>query len=241
MGWQNIREDFKNFRRIIINAKGVFMKKKLYLLFIFIFLLVDKIFPSNQLADPVYTGNIHFQYNLAYAGYFSEDDKNLADSLKESKGYWGFSFNYGLAKYLDLVVGYQSNSAGFGLKYSPDFKMPLKLALQSDLYTNVSNVLVYPIFSGIIGYHISPNISFTTGISTFLHFTERIKNELFLTLDIERGDLFKHKVPDFFVNIFIPKSFQIDVTYPFSDQAKKLYIGFSIRHEFELNSKEESI
>ncbi|MEJ5306847.1 MAG: hypothetical protein WHT27_00890 [candidate division WOR-3 bacterium] len=217
------------------------MKKFFFLIIIFLSIFNVRLFSSNQLADPVHTGNVHFQYNISYAGYFSEADKLVADSLEENKGFWGFSFNYGLAPLLDLTLGYQNSSAGFGLKYSPDFKMPVRLALEGDLYTNVSNVLVYPIVSGILSYHINKNITFTGGLSTYFHFEEKIKNEIFFTLDIERGDLFKHKVPDFFVNIFIPKSFQIDVTYPFSDVAKKLYIGFSIRHEFELNIKEESI
>lgn len=217
------------------------MKKNFFVILFLALIFNTKIFASNQLADPVHTGNIHFQYNVSYAGYFSETDKNISDSLGENRGFWGFSFNYGLAPVLDLILGYQSSSAGFGLKYSPDFKIPVRFAVEGDLYTNVSNILVYPIVSGIMSYHINRNISFTTGLSTYFHFAERIKNEIFFTLDIERGDLFKHKVPDFFVNIFIPKSFQIDVTYPFTDRAKKLYIGFSIRHEFELNSKDESI
>ncbi|MEO0233798.1 MAG: hypothetical protein ABIN11_01790 [candidate division WOR-3 bacterium] len=217
------------------------MKRVFVVILLFVSIFNIRLFSSNQLADPVYTGNIHFQYKVSYAGYFSATDKIVADSLRESKGFLGFSFNYGLAPVLDLILGYQNSSAGFGLKYSPDFNIPVRFALEGDLYTNISNVLVYPIVAGIATYHINRNISFTTGLSTYFHFAEKIKNEIFFTLDIERGDLFKHKVPDFFVNIFIPKSFQIDVTYPFTDVAKKLFIGFSIRHEFELNSKEESI
>jgi len=217
------------------------MKRNYFVLTLIFFLLSLKLFSSNQIADPVFTGNIHFQYNVAYAGYFSENDKTLADTLKESRGYWGFTFNYGLSQLLDLIVGYQKSSAGFGLKFSPDFKIPFRFGVKADLYTNVSNILVYPIIGGMMSYHINDNITFTTGYESFLHFYEKITNNLFFTLDIERGEVFKNKIPDFFVNIFIPKSFQIDVEYPFSEQAKKLYIGFSIRHEFELNSPENEI
>lgn len=217
------------------------MKKTFFMLTLTFCLFSFKLFSSNQIADPVFTGNIHFQYNVAYAGYFSENDKALADTLKESRGYRGFTFNYGLSQLLDLIVGYQKSSAGFGLKFSPDFKIPFRFGVKTDLYTNISNILVYPIIGGIISYHINDNVTLTTGYESFLHFQEKITNNLFFTLDIERGEVFKNKVSDFFINIFIPKSFQIDVEYPFSDRAKKLYIGFSIRHEFELNSPEDKI
>ena len=202
------------------------------------------LYGTYQIADPVGQNNMHYAYYYAYAGFFSESDKALADSNDVPTKIMSATVMYGLMDYLDLQVGYIGSSLGAGLKYSPDFNMPLRFALLGSIYTDIKSILIYPKIGGIASYHMNKNLTFSLGTQFYLKTdsTSNYNGEVFASLDIRRPNVFSYKVPDFFVNLLIPKAFQLNLSYPINEPERRLYLGVSLRHELDFNwDKDKSI
>ena len=195
------------------------------------------LYGTYQIADPVGQNNLHYAYYYAYAGYFSTADKELADSNNVPTKIMSATVMYGLTYHLGLQVGYIGSSLGAGLKYSPDFKIPLRLALLGSIYTDVKTILIYPKIGGIVSYHLNKNLTFSLGYQFYIKTdnASEYNGEAFASLDIKRPNVFNYKIPDFFVNIIIPKAFQLNISYPINEPEKRLYLGVSLRHELDFN------
>ncbi|GEM_PF-3115744 len=195
------------------------------------------LYGTYQIADPVGQNNLHYAYYYAYAGYFSASDKALADTNDIPTKIMSATVMYGLLDQLDLQVGYIGSSLGAGLKYSPDFNIPLRFALLGSIYTDIKTILIYPKIGGIASYHLNNNLTLSLGSQFYLKTdsTSNYNGEVFASLDIKRPNVFNYKIPDFFVNLLIPKAFQLNISYPINEPEKRLYLGVSLRHELDFN------
>jgi len=218
-------------------------RKNLFLIIIMIAVLItgtNCLFGTYQTADPVGRNNLHVSYNYASAGFLTEADKDAADSLDTQTSMFSFTAAYGLLNPLDFQISYSGTSVGSAIKYSPELKIPLRFAFLGGVMTDFSSLLISPKATLIGSYYISKNVTFYIGGSAYWLNSMDTKGEVFSSVDIERGLLFNHKIPDFFANIFIPKAIQFNVAYPVDGGVRRLNLGVAIRHEFDLNFNSNS-
>lgn len=194
------------------------------------------LFGTYQTADPVGRNNIHISYCYANAGFLTEADKDAADSADIQTSMFSITAAYGLLNPLDFQISYSGTSVGSALKYSPDLGMPVRFAVLGGVMTDFSSLLISPKATLIGSWHISKNVTFSLGGSAYWFNSTETKGEVFSSVDIERGLLFNHKIPDFFANVFIPKAIQFNISYPVDKTGvRRLNLGFAVRHEFDLN------
>lgn len=194
-----------------------------------------------QLADTAGKNNLTYSVYGAYAGYLSEEDKALADSIDGADEFlMGGSLSYGIMDELDFQMGAQGPNFGAGLKYAPDFHMPLRIAVTGGLYTNAGNMLVTPAAGLIASYHISEQVTFTGGSEMFIRSSNDYNGEVYFSVDLKRNDPFSEQVFNNVVNVLIPKAIQFNVAYPFNEPYDKLHLGISLRYELKFSSDNDN-
>lgn len=220
-------------KRIRIITAAVFL--------ITLLIVTGCLFGTYQTADPVGRNNIHTTYCYANAGFLTEADKDVADSLDIQTSMFSITAAYGLLNPLDFQISYSGTSIGSALKYSPDLHIPVRFAVIGGVMTDFSSLLISPKATLIGSWHISRNVTFSLGGSAYWFNSEETKGEVFSSVDIERGLLFNHKIPDFFANVFIPKAIQFNVSYPVDRTGvRRVNLGIAVRHEFDLNFNSNS-
>ncbi len=214
------------------------MKKIIVILLpsIMLFLLTGCLWGTFQLADTVGRNNIGYTYHGSFAGYMSEDDKELADSLGLQKIVVGGEFFYGLTDFLDMELGVQGSNLGAGVKLSPKLNIPVRFALNGAIYNDFANYIITPKAGAIVSWHISNNVTFTTGGQAYFN-NDNIGKEIFASVDLSRGDLFNHVIPDNIFNLLIPKAIQFNASYPLMEDSRRLYMGIGLRHQFDFFKK----
>ncbi len=214
----------------------------LFILILIMFFINGCLWTTCQIADTVGKNNLSYSAYGAYTGYLNEEDKITADSLAEIDDFLvGGSINYGIMNELDLQIGILGPNFGAGLKYSPDFNIPLRVAVTGGLYSNIANQLVTPSAGLILSYHLSDNITFTAGSEFFIRDIKDYTGDIYVSIDLERNDLFKELILSNIMNFFVPKAIQFNVSYPFKEQYKKLHLGISLRYELRFSSDKPKI
>lgn len=217
------------------------MKRSVYLFFIIMLLISSSgcLWTTCQLADTAGKNNLTYSVYGAYAGYLTEEDKALADSIDGADEILvGGNVSYGVMDVLDFQMGMQGPNFGAGLKYAPDFNIPLRMAVTGGLYTNAGNMLVTPSAGLIASYHISEQVTFTGGSEIFIRGTDDYKGEVYFSVDLKRSDPFSEQVFNNVVNVMVPKAIQFNVAYPFNEPYNKLHLGISLRYELKFSSDE---
>lgn len=201
-----------------------------------LFLLSGCLWGTFQLADTVGRNNIGYSYHGAFAGYLSPADKELSDSLGLQKTIFGGELYYGLTDFLDLELGMQGSNMGAGIKISPKLDMPVRFAVNGALYNDFANYIITPKAGALVSWHISNNVTFTTGAQAYFQ-DDVIAKEILFSVDLARNDLFHHVIPDNIFNLLVPKAIQFNASYPFMEDSRRLYMGIGIRHQFDFTNK----